>query len=270
MSIPVLSVQERLKEIKSSSLKNKTCFDCDSENSNWASVNNSIYLCMKCALNHKAYLSKEESKIKSIEVYYWNEDEILLMKIGGNESFSLYIYQYRIELLTEDSEIRTIRKYSSKASEYYRNFLKSQIENMDFELKRPSVEEGREVIDKYKPIESYPHGENKSIIKSVEDYINNKTSQLITEEEKNKVKENLIKTKEFVSKTGNEFIGKAKGFLFGIKGKLTEKEKEKEKEKNEIDIKIEDKTEKETSFGLDPSFYKDEDDKNEGESKKYD
>lgn len=49
---------------------NNNCFDCDDAKPTWASVNNGIFLCMKCSSIHRQ-LGKNISFIKSLTMDEW-------------------------------------------------------------------------------------------------------------------------------------------------------------------------------------------------------
>lgn len=50
--------------------ENKNCFDCNEINPNWASVNNGIFLCIRCSTIHRKFGAKI-SFIKSMTMDDW-------------------------------------------------------------------------------------------------------------------------------------------------------------------------------------------------------
>ncbi len=44
---------------------NQKCIDCEGENPKWASINNSVFICTKCAGEHRS-LGAKYSRVKSI------------------------------------------------------------------------------------------------------------------------------------------------------------------------------------------------------------
>jgi ADP-ribosylation factor GTPase-activating protein 1 len=126
---------------------NNFCFDCGSSPASWASVNNSIYLCLNCAGNHRSF-GVNISYIRSITIDTWNEAQIRHMKVGGNKRLSdlLAVYEVPKNILPEVL-------YTTKLLEYHRGMIKSDVNNtsqlipikieealnpMDFQNKTPN------------------------------------------------------------------------------------------------------------------------------------
>ena len=80
---------------------NEICADCEAKNPRWSSINNGVLICAKCTRNHRKYGLKI-SKIKSLEVDEWENDEIKILKIGGNYRFNNLINEYNIPLTKEN------------------------------------------------------------------------------------------------------------------------------------------------------------------------
>ena len=126
---------------------NSNCCDCNSVKPKWASLNNGIFLCLKCAGIHRS-LGVEISTIRSLQIDSWTDKQILYLSKGGNEKFKKFLSEYQI-----DSKTQTDLKYKSKAADYYRKFLKNEIEKTsdkdykEIELIKPSLEEGKDIID---------------------------------------------------------------------------------------------------------------------------
>jgi len=123
---------------------NKTCNDCGKNDPRWCSINNSVLICSSCARIHKKF-NEKISKIKSLEVDEWTKDEILFLKLGGNEKFSNMIKSYNIPL-TKDN---LAYKYYTKVAQYYRDILvaESKKENIN-NIVKPSLKEGIELLYK--------------------------------------------------------------------------------------------------------------------------
>ena len=103
---------------------NTSCFDCGSENPKWASINNGILLCLKCAGIHRGF-GLQISTIRSLQVDSWTEKQVKYLSQGGNIRFKNFLSEYNIE---PSSSVEL--KYKSKASEYYRNILRNEVEKL--------------------------------------------------------------------------------------------------------------------------------------------
>jgi len=63
--------------------ENRTCADCNSENPDWASINIGIFVCCNCSGHHRN-LGVHISKVRSVNLDTWTEDQIKVMKSVGN------------------------------------------------------------------------------------------------------------------------------------------------------------------------------------------
>ena len=126
---------------------NGTCFDCGAENPKWASINNGILLCLKCAGIHRGF-GLQISKIRSLQVDSWTEKQVKFLSQGGNLRFKNFLSEYNIDP-TSSTEL----KYKSKAAEYYRNVLYNEVEKIFDELfianniPKPDLETGKQIIE---------------------------------------------------------------------------------------------------------------------------
>ena len=68
--------------LKSEKSNNK-CFDCKASSPNWASVNNAIFLCLKCAGVHRS-MGVQVSFVRSLTLDSWSEKQLRMMSLGGN------------------------------------------------------------------------------------------------------------------------------------------------------------------------------------------
>ncbi len=129
---------------------NSNCFDCGSSKPKWSSVNNGIFLCLKCASIHRN-LGSNISVVKSLESEEWNDKQVLFLKKGGNDNLKNFFNEYNIQ---ESFPIEV--KFKTKASEYYRNNLRNIVEkelNPNFkgeELIKPNETIGNEFINEKK------------------------------------------------------------------------------------------------------------------------
>ena len=126
---------------------NTLCFDCGTENPKWASINNGILLCLKCAGIHRGF-GLQISTIRSLQVDSWTEKQVKYLSQGGNLRFKNFLAEYKIE---PSSSIEL--KYKSKATEYYRNLLRNEVEKIFDEnfvgnnLPKPDLDTGIQIIE---------------------------------------------------------------------------------------------------------------------------
>ena len=100
---------------------NQQCIDCLAPNPQFTSLNNAVFLCENCAKAHRA-LGPNISLVKSLTNDQFTEDEVNLLRIGGNFRFNNLISEYGI---TSDQNKEF--KYHLKLSEYYRLLLLTEI-----------------------------------------------------------------------------------------------------------------------------------------------
>ena len=126
---------------------NTKCFDCGSDSPRWASLNNGIILCLKCAGIHRSF-GLQISVIRSVQVDSWTDKQVKFLFFGGNNKFKEFLSEYKIEP-TSSFDL----KYKSKAAEYYRCMLKNEVEkHFDekyklIEMEKPDLEKGMEIIE---------------------------------------------------------------------------------------------------------------------------
>ena len=114
---------------------NNKCFDCGVENPKWASINNGIFLCLKCAGIHRSF-GLQFSIIRSLQIDSWSQKQLLFLSKGGNNKFQTFLSEYKI-LPNSSNEL----KYKSKASQYYRQILNIEVEkSLDQNFKIPEIE----------------------------------------------------------------------------------------------------------------------------------
>ncbi len=116
---------------------NNICADCGNKKVLWCSVNNGVFLCVKCARNHKKKL-KLYSIIKSLEADLFNDYEINLLKKGGNMRFNNLMTEYNIPLSNDMKEY----KYQTLISGYYRKLLDNEVKGIKSLIKKPSLQDG--------------------------------------------------------------------------------------------------------------------------------
>ena len=126
---------------------NTTCIDCGSEKPNWASLNNGVFLCLKCAGVHRGF-GMSVSLIRSLQIDSWTEKQLLYLKKGGNNNFKNNLSEFNIaETATLDI------KYKSKAADYYRKYLKNEVEKESdpnyapIQIEKPSNEVAMDLLE---------------------------------------------------------------------------------------------------------------------------
>ena len=126
---------------------NTTCIDCGSEKPNWASLNNGVFLCLKCAGVHRGF-GMSVSLIRSLQIDSWTEKQLLYLKKGGNNNFKNNLSEFNIaETATLDI------KYKSKAADYYRKYLKNEVEKESdpnyapIQIDKPDMEVAMDLLE---------------------------------------------------------------------------------------------------------------------------
>lgn len=135
-----------------SSFENSECFDCQSADPKWASLNNGIFLCSKCAKYHLRY-DQKITTIRSLETYKFTDEEIYFFIKGGNMKFKIFLAEYGI---LPDSPFEM--KYFSKAGFYYRKYLENEVFKITKKqyipgmYEKPNANEGKDILEiKYNP-----------------------------------------------------------------------------------------------------------------------
>jgi len=113
---------------------NQRCFDCNRKPAHWASVNTSIYLCLNCAGDHRGF-GVNISYVRSITMDSWSDNQLKIMRIGGNKRLSSLLDEYSLN--KENKEIL----FKSKLLEYHRKELKSEINKNDDLNEKPEKED---------------------------------------------------------------------------------------------------------------------------------
>ena len=93
-------------KIKDKMKDNSKCIDCNADDPRFISVNNSVFVCSKCAGLHLS-LGNNITLIKSVEDQF-DELEIKYIEIGGNLRFLINLQEFDIikvgEHFSEDEE----------------------------------------------------------------------------------------------------------------------------------------------------------------------
>jgi hypothetical protein len=122
--------------------ENANCFDCGKSPAQWASVNNAIYLCLTCAGEHRGF-GVSISYIRSITIDTWNDNQITMMRIGGNKRLKELLDLYNIN----KSKIEKSVLYNSRLLHFHRQVLKSNVNKENVDREPPTKEEALKSIN---------------------------------------------------------------------------------------------------------------------------
>ena len=123
---------------------NRKCFDCDSSPANWVCVNNAIFLCSKCAGEHRGY-GTIISNLKFIMLDKLNEFQIETMKRGGNDKLDKLLQEYKVD----KKKIDKLILYSSKLMEYHRDYLYNKLAGKN-DPKPPTKFDSKQIMSNFK------------------------------------------------------------------------------------------------------------------------
>lgn len=125
---------------------NDKCFDCGELSPTWTSINNGVFLCLKCAGVHRNF-GLEISVIRSLQIDSWDDKQIMFLKKGGNYKYQEMLIEYNL------SNVDTIElKYKTKAADFYRKKLYQNVEKEmnplyeSEEINKPDISVGNEVL----------------------------------------------------------------------------------------------------------------------------
>ena len=118
-------------------LPNNYCMDCFVNHVEFASVNNGVFLCSNCAKLHNSLGRDISYIVETIE--YLDPYSSIYIQRGGNTRFLNFCKKYNIANL--DPRL----KYRTKACEYYRKLLRSEIDG-EFPPEQISIQEGQRIL----------------------------------------------------------------------------------------------------------------------------
>ena len=132
---------------------NNKCIDCGSDDPQWASMNNSVFVCLNCAGIHRS-LGVEISYIRSLVIDNWDDSQLKKLFIGGNNRFLSNLEDY--EIISKNNYIslnsdKIKKKYMYLASEYYRKLLNSEL-SMNEEPEKPNKSDGQRLLEENKVV----------------------------------------------------------------------------------------------------------------------
>jgi ADP-ribosylation factor GTPase-activating protein 1 len=155
---------------------NSVCVDCGSEKPKWASMNNGVFLCLKCAGIHRGF-GMSISLIRSLQIDSWTEKQLLYLTKGGNKNFKNNLSEFNI---AETAALDI--KYKSKAADYYRKYLKNEVDRegdpnyVPTQIVKPDIEVAMDIIDIKEETEEKkekPEEKDKQIKKKFFGFMNN-------------------------------------------------------------------------------------------------
>ena len=123
--------------------ENDKCFECDSVNPTFSSVNHGAFICSSCAKSH-LLLGQKISRLRSLDDE-WSLEDLKLMTAGGNSALKEFFTHYNI--LSAPPNF----KYCTRAAVFYREMLAVVAEDNIFEQNCPEIEEGVEIVVKIYP-----------------------------------------------------------------------------------------------------------------------
>lgn len=104
--------------------ENQRCFDCGEPNPVWCSLNNGVYLCMKCAAGHRSY-GVHISFVRSLKLDTFKPSQLVMMHLGGNRRAREYFKEHpfnppplcvKYDCENADAYRRMLRKECSEAT----------------------------------------------------------------------------------------------------------------------------------------------------------
>jgi ADP-ribosylation factor GTPase-activating protein 1 len=137
---------------------NSECCDCGAAEVKWISLNNGIFLCDKCAENHRTF-GMSVSQILSLQLPTWSGNQLLFLKKGGNKNYKKNLTEYNIA----PSASMDV-KYKSKAASYYRRYLKNEVDKesdpkyVETTIIKPDLKDAEQIEE---VIEEVPNEEKK-------------------------------------------------------------------------------------------------------------
>eukprot|EP00026_Physarum_polycephalum_P015942 Phypoly_transcript_16748.p1 GENE.Phypoly_transcript_16748~~Phypoly_transcript_16748.p1 ORF type:complete len:264 (+),score=36.94 Phypoly_transcript_16748:93-794(+) len=113
---------------------NLSCFDCGNNQTSWVSLHHGIFICLKCAGEHRG-LGVHVSVVRSINLDTWSHERLIYMLIGGNLRAREFFAHKDPTLLSAPIP----QKYTSQVAEEYRKHLRAEYDSLLQSLERKGV-----------------------------------------------------------------------------------------------------------------------------------
>ena len=139
--------------------KNGFCVDCGAKSMDYASINNGVIICSKCAEEHEklgyqiSFLHKLSNK--------WDDYLFNYMNAGGNSRFLQFCKDYKLL----DKNLNIINKYKSKGCCYYREIIHSEVMGYD-PPDNININTAYELDDEIE--DNYPEFQNYAYVKHID------------------------------------------------------------------------------------------------------
>lgn len=99
-------------------VEDRSCADCNTKNTDWASVSFGTYLCVQCASEHES-LGLRRSLVRPLnDGWGWTKSDLKYMRVGGNVAFHNCLKTY-----PSVRKLPVLERYASRFAEYYRRHL---------------------------------------------------------------------------------------------------------------------------------------------------
>ena len=209
---------------------NNVCFECGEKDPQYISINNAIFICKDCVVNHFSF-SQEISQIIINDLYSLNLSEVKMLYLGGNRKLIQYInFDY-----PGLKQLPPYILYKTLAVDFYRKNIKFIINGGKRPIK-PSVQFAYNLLEDFgnnnnlmnkteKNRDKYFNTELTTIFEGKdenEEKDNNEENKSVTENNKNN--EEIKEQKEDLEKKIDSDITKNESTLFNTPQKIINKE----------------------------------------------
>jgi uncharacterized membrane-anchored protein YhcB (DUF1043 family) len=182
--------------------ENKQCMDCGAQNPTFASINNGVVLCEKCAVVHHNLGNSSVSFIKSLTNEQWSDDEVMYLQVSGNKRMWALLKEFEINYFQPIDY-----KYLTMAANYHRQSIAAELSNQQKPIK-PNVQTGQMTISQYTQSINQPKqqktglfGKMESLFTEVKDNLNRGANEL---DKKFNISGNTVKALQWTQEKSKE------------------------------------------------------------------